>query len=76
MTEWTGSPSVGCTYALRLQGVDRDDVDSRVRSSSLLVVGNGPAFKALFGGLVVNDSRITEAALGSRWRAEVDSAAR
>jgi hypothetical protein len=37
-----------------------------------VVAGNDPAFKALFGGLVVNESGITETQLGENLREEVD----
>ena len=38
-----------------------------------VVAGNDPAFKALFGGLVINDSGITETELGEKLREEIDS---
>jgi hypothetical protein len=37
-----------------------------------VVAGNDPAFKTLFGGLVVNESGVTESELGERVRAYVD----
>ena len=57
-------------------GVTNPDFEVTTVEEIDVVGGNDPAFKALFGGLVVNDTGITEPALGSRLRAEVDSAAR
>ncbi len=37
-----------------------------------VVAGNDPAFKTLFGGLVVNDTGITESDMGANLRNEVD----
>lgn len=39
-----------------------------------VVAGNDPAFKALFGGLVINNSGITETELGANLREELDAA--
>ncbi len=41
-----------------------------------VVAGNDPAFKALFGGLVVNKSGVTETELGENLRDELDAADR
>ena len=37
-----------------------------------MVAGNDPAFKTLFGGMVVNDTGITETELGEMLREKVD----
>jgi hypothetical protein len=39
-----------------------------------VVAGNDPAFKALFGGLVINNSGTTETEVGTSLREEVDAA--
>ena len=39
-----------------------------------VVAGNDPAFKALFGGLVINNSGISETELGANLRQELDAA--
>jgi hypothetical protein len=41
-----------------------------------VVAGNDPAFKGLFGGLVVNDTGVTETELGENLRDEIDGSGR
>ena len=53
-------------------GVLNPDFETTDVSGLNVVAGNDPAFKALFGGLVINDSGVTETELGENLRTDVD----
>ncbi|CUR55808.1 membrane hypothetical protein [metagenome] len=48
------------------------DFDTTEINGLRVVAGNDPAFKTLFGGLVVNDTGVTESGIGERLREDVD----
>lgn len=56
------------------QGVVVPDLETSEVSGLRVAAANDPAFKALFGGLVINESGTTETALGQALRDEVDDA--
>lgn len=55
--------------------VTNPDFDVSEVGGQNIVAGNDPAFKALFGGLVINNTGITETELGTNLRDEIDAAA-
>lgn len=57
---------------LRDNGVALPDFDVTDVSGLRVVAGDDPAFKTLFGGMVVNESGITETELGEMLRAKID----
>jgi hypothetical protein len=57
---------------LRDSGVVNPHFDVTEVGGLRVVAANDPAFKSLFGGLVINDTGITESGLGSSLREQVD----
>ncbi len=55
-------------------GVAVPDFDPADVDGLKVVAANDPAFKTLFGGLIVNDTGVTETGLGEALREEVDEA--
>jgi hypothetical protein len=53
-------------------GVLNPDFETTEVNGLDVVAGNDPAFKALFGGLVINKTGITETELGEHLRSDVD----
>lgn len=53
-------------------GVLNPDFETTDVDGMNVVAGNDPAFKALFGGLVINHTGVTETELGENLRTEVD----
>jgi hypothetical protein len=53
-------------------GVINPDFETTDVNGLTVVAGNDPAFKALFGGLVINDTGVTETELGENLRRDVD----
>ena len=54
-------------------GVINPDLEVTTVGGLDVVGGNDPAFKTLFGGMVVNDTGVTETELGANLRAEIDT---
>ena len=57
---------------LKDNGVTMPDFDVTDVSELRVVAGDDPAFKTLFGGMVINETGISETELGEMLRAEID----